>query len=166
MIKNKIKNIVLFFSILLLTSNTFAIPANSAVGTGSIEATGSVAATCTVTATRFEFGAISTAKTATSTVSPNCTDGTTFTITNSANTNNLYLNGIVTATDASIIAFPIVVTDGGEAFTQGNASTGKLTGTGTGSAITLTDALTSTSGTSTGKTTGSYAGTVVLNITY
>ena len=150
----------------MLTSNTFAIQAYSAVGTGSIEATGSVAATCSVTASRFEFGTISSAKTTTSTVSPNCTSGTNFTITNSANTNNLYLNGAVTETAANIIAFPIVVTSGGEEFTLGNASAGYLTGTGTGSAVNLTDALTATSGTSAGKTTGSYAGTVILTIAY
>jgi spore coat protein U-like protein len=169
MIKNKTKKTLLVFSMLLLGSsyNSFAVPAHALTASGSISASGSVAGTCSVTASALSFGVLTSGGiTRTSTVSPNCTLGTPYVITNSANTNNLYYNNTVSATAANIIAFPIVLTGGTEAFTLSNAGTGKLEGTGTGDVDNLTQTLSATTESSTGKTEGSYAGTVILTITY
>jgi spore coat protein U-like protein len=170
MIKNKTKKTLLVFSMLLLGSsyNAFTMPAGAVTGSGSISATGSVAGTCSVTASAMSFGALNDAGdiTKTSTVSPTCTSGTTWTVTNAGNTNNLYYNNEVSATAANIIAFPIVLTGGSVAFTLDGAASGKLTGTGTGSAQDASPTLTGTAGSSTGKTPGNYAGLVMLTITY
>jgi spore coat protein U-like protein len=170
MIKNKTKKTLLVFSMLLLGSsyNTFAVPpAHALTASGSISASGSVAGTCSVTASALSFGVLTSGGiTRTSTVSPNCTLGTTYVITNSANTNNLYYNNTVSATAANIIAFPIVLTGGTDAFTLSNASTGYLGGTGTGDVDALVQTLSATTESSAGKTEGSYAGTVILTITY
>ena len=169
MIKNKTKKTLLVFSMLLLGSsyNTFAVPAHSAISSGTIAANGSVAGTCSVTATDFAFGVLtSSGVSRTSTLTANCTSGTNYRITNASNTNNLYLNNAVTETTTSIIAFPITVTSGGEAFTLSNAAAGYVGGVGTGGADVLTGTLTAISADSTGKTQGSYAGTVILTVTY
>jgi spore coat protein U-like protein len=169
MIKNKTKKTLLVFSMLLLGSsyNTFAVPAHSAISSGTIAANGSVAGTCSVTATDFAFGVLTSGGVSkTSTLTATCTDGTNYKITNSSNTNNLYLNNAITETATSIIAFPITVTTGGEAFTLSNATLGYVGGIGTGGADVVSSTLTATSADSTGKTQGSYSGTVILTVTY
>ena len=104
--------------------------------------------------------------TAASTVTPTCTNGTTWTVTNAADTNNLYLGSNAGAGANGTIAFPITLTGGSVAFTLANADTGKLTGTGTGSSQNATPTLTGTAESSTDKTAGVYGGTVTLTITF
>jgi hypothetical protein len=162
---NKLKKLLLISSALFLSTanNTFATPA-----TGTISATGTVTGTCSVTATAMTFGTLNTAGdiTRTSTVSPTCTNGTVWTVTNSADVNKLYFNNTVSATAANYIEFPIVLTGGSVAFTLSNAAAGLLTGTGTGSAQVASPTLTGTAGSSTDKTAGIFTGSVTLNISY
>ena len=162
---NKLKKLLLISSALLLSTanNTFAVSPT----TGTITASGTVTGTCTVTASNMAFGTLGTVSTtAASTVTPNCTAGTSWTVTNAGNTNNLYLNSDSDAGAAGTIAFPITLTGGVVAFTQTNAGNGKLEGTGTGSSQNATPTLTGTAVSSTGKTAGVYGGTVTLTITY
>ena len=162
---NKLKKLLLISSALLLSTanNTFATPV-----TGTISATGTVTGTCSVTATAMTFGTLNTAGDITkiSTVSPTCTNGTVWTVTNSADVNKLYFNNTVSATAANYIEFPIVLTGGSVEFTLSNAAAGLLTGIGTGSAQVASPTLTGTAGSSTGKTAGIFTGSVTLNISY
>ena len=165
---NKLKKLLLISSTLLLctANNTFAV----APTTGTITASGTVTGTCTVSASNMAFGTLSTSdttNTATSTVTATCSNGTAWVVTNAGNVNSLYLGGSegVSGGDSGTILFPITLT-GGAAFTASNASTGRLEGTGNGSAQDATPTLTGTAGSSTGKTAGIYGGTVTLNITY
>jgi spore coat protein U-like protein len=165
---NKLKKLLLISSALLFSTanNTFAGTAS-----GTITASGTVTGTCSVTASNMAFNTLGTAgsTTATSTVTPTCTRGTAWTVTNSANTNKLYLGGSEGTSGGvnGTILFPIALTGaGGEAFTLTNAGTGKLEGTGTGSSQTASPTLTGTVASSTGKTAGSYGGSVTLTITY
>jgi spore coat protein U-like protein len=163
---NKLKKLLFISSALLLSTanNTFATPS------ATITASGTVTGTCTVTASNMAFSALGTAgtDTATSTVTPTCTNGTPWVVTNSADTNSLYLGGSVGTSGGATgtILFPIVLTGGSTEFTLTNAGTGRLTGTGNGSAQTATPTLTGTAGSSTGKTAGIYGGTVTLTIAY
>jgi len=164
---NKLKKLLLISSALLLSTanNTFATPP------ATITASGTVTGTCTVTASNMAFNTLGTAgsTTATSTVSPNCTAGTAWTVTNAGNTNSLYYGGSVGTSGGTTgtILFPITLTGaGGEAFTLSNATAGRLTGTGTGSSQDATPTLTGTAESSTGKTAGVYGGSVTLTITY
>jgi len=161
-IKN-LKNSLLICSALLLSSenNTFA-----ATASGSMSVTGNAVGTCTVTASTMAFGTLNfgSTKTATSTITPNCTSGITYTVTNAADTNTLITgdgSGI-----ANQVAFPITLTGGSTAFTLTNAATGKLTGTGTGEATDHGTTLTGTAVSASSKTIGNYTATVTLTITY
>jgi len=161
-IKN-LKNSLFIFSALLLSSanNTFA-----ATASGSMSVTGNAVGTCTVTASTMAFGTLNfgSTKTATSTITPNCTLGITYTVTNAADTNTLITgdgSGI-----ANQVAFPITLTGGSTAFTLTNAATGKLTGTGTGGAADHGTTLTGTAVSASSKTIGDYTATVTLTITY
>jgi spore coat protein U-like protein len=160
---NKLKKLLLISSALLLSTanNTFA-----AEQSGTITASGTIVGTCSVTAGAMTFGTLGSSTIATSTVTPNCTIGTGWTVTNAGNTNNLYLAGDSGAGDTGTIAFPITLTGGSVEFTASNAGNGKLIGTGTGSSQNATPTLTGTAGTSSGKTAGVYGGTVTLTITY
>jgi spore coat protein U-like protein len=164
MIRNKLKKLLVIGSALLLSSanNTFA-----ATASGTMSVTGAVAGTCSLAASTMAFGNLnrSGVTTATSTITPNCTNGISYTVTNAADTNTLLLDG--TGAEASgQIAFPITLTGGITAFTLTNAGTGKLTGTGTGSAEANATTLTGTAVDATSKTIGSYTATVTLTITY
>ena len=167
MLKNKIKKSLLVSSIVFFTStnNLFADTAS-----GTITASGTVTGTCTVAASNMVFGTLNQSGTtsATSTVTPTCSNGTVWTITNAADTNNLYLGGSSgTAGGAGgTILFPITLTSGSTEFTLSNAATGKLTGTGNGSGQAQTTALTGTAASASGKTAGIYGGTVTLTLTY
>ena len=164
---NKLKKLLLISSALLLSTanNTFA-----ATASGTIAASGVVTGTCTVIASAMTFTALGTAgtDTAVSTVTPTCSVGTTYAVTNAGDNNYLYRTGATSpqAGDADTIEFPIKLTGGIVAFTQTNANTGKLTGTGTGSSQNADPTLTGTAESSTGKTAGVYGGTVTLTITY
>jgi spore coat protein U-like protein len=167
MLKNKIKKSLLVSSIVFFTStnNLFADTAS-----GTITASGTVTGTCTVAASNMVFGTLNQSGTtsATSTVTPTCSNGTVWTITNAADTNNLYLGGSSGTSGGAdgTILFPIIVTSGSAAFTLAGASTGKLTGVGNGSAQAQTTALTGTAASASGKTAGIYGGTVTLTLTY
>ena len=163
---NKLKKLLLVSSALLLSTanNTFA--ASPTTASGSITASGTVTGTCSVSAGAMTFGTLGNSTIATSTVTPNCSIGTGWTVTNSGDTNNLYLAGDSGAGTAGTIAFPITLTGGSVEFTATNAANGKLIGTGTGSSQNATPTLTGTADSSTGKTAGVYGGTVTLTITY
>ena len=162
----KIKNLkssLLICSALLLssTNNTFA-----ATASGTIAASGTAVGTCAVTASTMAFGTLNfgTTKTATSTITPNCTLGINYTVTNAGNTNTLVTgDGSVAANQ---VTFPIILTGGSTAFTLTNAATGKLTGTGTGEATDHGTTLTGTAESASSKTIGDYTATVTLTITY
>jgi len=103
----------------------------------------------------------------TSSVTPTCTNGTSYTITNSgANEGYIYLGSNANLTGSSRIAIPITVTDGGAAFTLANAASGRLTGIGDGTAQLLSGVLTGTAESALGKVAGVYGGTITLTITY
>ena len=162
---NKLKKLLLISSALLLSTanNTFATPG------ATITASGTVVGTCTVTAGAMAFTTLSQSGTTviTSSVTPTCTNGTGWTITNSgANEGYIYLGSNAALTGTSRIAIPITVTDGGAAFTLANAALGKLTGTGDGSAQLLSGVLTGTAESALGKVAGVYGGTITLTITY
>jgi len=162
----KIKNLkssLLICSALLLssTNNTFA-----ATASGSMSVTGAVVGTCTLTASAMEFGTLNRAgvTTATSTVTPDCTAGVNYTVTNAAATNTLKLGG-TSVLETGQILFPITVTTGGALFALGSA--GSITGTGTGSASSLgLSTLTGTAASAETKLSGAYSATVTLTITY
>ena len=166
MIKNKLKNLLLAYSVLIFsfTNNVFAAPASN-----TITASGTVTATCSVTASNIAFGELSndgTTAAAATTFTPNCSNGTGWTITNAGNNNYLYLDSNASYTGTSRIEFPIVLTGTSTAFTLANAATGKLTGTGTGSANVHGSTVTGTAASGAGKVYGTYGGTVTLTITY
>ena len=165
MLKNKVKKSLLVSSIVFFTStnNLFADTAS-----GTITASGTVTGTCTVAASNMVFGTLNQSGTtsATSTVTPTCSNGTGWTITNAGNNNYLYLNNNAARIGTSRIEFPIVLTGTSTAFTLANAATGKLTGTGTGSANVHGSTVTGTAASGAGKVYGTYGGTVTLTITY
>jgi spore coat protein U-like protein len=162
---NKVKKLLLISSALLLSTanNTFA------AASGTITASGTVIGTCSVTAGAMAFSTLSQLGTTviTSSVTPTCTNGTAWTITNSgANEGYIYLGSNAALTGLSRIATPITVTDGGAAFTSANAANGKLIGIGNGSGQEQTNALTGTAESASGKVAGVYGGTITLTITY
>jgi spore coat protein U-like protein len=163
---NKLKKLLLISSALLLSTanNTFA-----ATNSGTITASGTVVGTCTVTAGAMTFSTLSQSGTTviTSSVTPTCTNGTAWTITNSgANEGYIYVGSNAALDGSSRIAIPITVSSGGAAFTLANAAAGKLTGTGNGSAQEQAGALTGTAESASGKAAGVYGGTITLTITY
>ncbi len=166
---NKLKKLLLISSALLLSTanNTFA------AASGTITASGTVVGTCTVTASNMAFGTLSQLGTtlAYSTVTPNCTNGTGWTVTNSgANEGYIYLGSDITLTGTSRLAAPITVNTGfaasGQDFTLANAVAGKLVGTGTGSDDAQTNALKGTAARANLNVAGVYGGTITLTITY
>jgi spore coat protein U-like protein len=104
--------------------------------------------------------------TATSGITPTCTNGTAWVVTNAGDTNYMYLGGDTELTSTSRIVMPITLTSGGAAFTAANASTGRLTGTGSGSGQLQAAAITGTAESASGKIAGAYSGTVTLTIAY
>ena len=169
----KLKNLkssLLICSALLLssTNNTFA-----ATASGTIAASGTAVGTCTVTASTMAFGTLNfgSTKTATSTITPSCTLGVNYTVTNAGNTNTLITNGGLVSADQ--ILFPITLTSNGSggsagaAFTLTNAAAGYISGVGTGGASsTGLSTLTGTAASAETKLSGAYSGTVTLTITY
>ena len=164
---NKLKKLLLISSALLLSTanNTFA-----GDSTATISASGTVTGTCTFTASAMAFTlSTSATSTATSDIVPTCTNGTTYTITNTADIQYLYRTGATSPVDGdeNTISFPITLTSGG-AFTLGNAGNinGKLIGTGNGSAQTRAGVLTGTAQSASGKVAGVYTGTANLTIAF
>ena len=166
---NKVKKLLLISSALLLSTanNTFA------AASGTITASGTVVGTCSVTAGAMAFSTLSQLGTTviTSSVTPTCTNGTAWTITNSgANEGYIYLGSNAALDGTSMLATPITVNTGfaasGQAFTLANAVAGKLVGTGTGSDDAQANALKGTAANANGNVAGVYGGTITLTITY
>jgi spore coat protein U-like protein len=167
---NKLKKLLLISSALLLSTanNTFA--GDSAA---TISASGTITGTCTFTASAMAFTlSTSTTTTATSNIVPTCTNGTAYTIKNTADSQYMSRSGASPTPvegDDNTVGFTIAVTATSQAFTATNGAgsyTGKLTGTGNGSAQTLSAALTGTAESGAGKVAGIYAGTASLTIVY
>jgi len=162
----KVKNLkssLLICSALLLssTNNTFADAAS-----GSISATAAVVGSCSFTASAMEFGTLNRTsggtKTATSTITPNCTSGLGYTITSGAATTTLLLDG-TSALAAGQILFPLTRTD--TTLTLASSANG-ITGIGTGSATEASTTITGTAASANTKLSGAYSASVTLTITY
>ena len=169
----KVKNLkssLLICSALLLssTNNTFA-----AAGSATMLASGTAVGTCSVTASAMAFGNLNygSAKTTTSIITPSCTLGINYTVTNAGGDPTLTTGNGVGA--ANQILFPITITSSGSggsagaAFTLLNAANGYISGIGTGSASSSgLSTLTGTAVDASSKTIGDYTATVTLTITY
>ena len=163
---NKLKKLLLISSTLLLSTanNTFAGESSA-----TISASGTVTGTCTFTASAMAFTiSTSATSTATSDIVPTCTNGTTYTITNTADIQYMYRTGATSPVDGdeNTISFPITLTSGSAAFTLANYAIGKLVGTGNGSAQTRSGVLTGTAQSASGKVAGTYTGSANLTITF
>ena len=136
--------------------------------TGSMIVSGSVASTCTVSAATLSFAAYTNSLiTATSVVSANCTNGTTYNISfndtpDVTSTYYLVRTGGSSANAADRLNV-IFTNTAGATMTNGAAT---ITGTGTGSDATAGTITGSMAATQTGKTAGSYTKTLTLNIVY
>jgi spore coat protein U-like protein len=136
--------------------------------TGSMIANGSVASSCTVSGATLAFAAYTGSLiTATSLITTNCTNGTTYAISfndtpDSTPAYYLVRTGGVSTT-ASDRLNVIFTNTAGATMTNGAAT---ITGTGTGSDATAGTITGSMAATQTGKTAGSYTKTMTLNIVY
>jgi len=136
--------------------------------TGSMIASGSVASTCTVSGATMAFAAYTgTEITATSIITANCTNGTTYNISfnDTPNTGSSYYlvrtgGDVANASDYLAVTFK---NTGGVAMTNAAAT---ISGTGTGSAATAGTITGTMAASQTGKTAGSYSKTMTLNIVY
>ena len=136
--------------------------------TGSMIASGSVSSTCTVSGATLAFAAYEGSLiTATSIVTANCTNGTTYAISfndtpDSTPAYYLVRSGGVstTASDRLNVTF---TNTAGATMTNGAAT---ISGTGTGSSATAGTITGSMAASQTGKTAGSYSKTMTLNIVY
>jgi spore coat protein U-like protein len=136
--------------------------------TGSMIASGSVASTCTVSGASMAFAAYTASEiTATSVITANCTNGTTYAISFNDTpdvTSKYYLvrsgGSSATASDRLEVSFK-----NGAGATMTNAAA-TITGTGTGSAATAGTITGTMAASQTGKTAGSYSKTMTLNIVY
>ncbi len=136
--------------------------------TGSMIASGSVASTCSVSGASMAFAAYTASEiTATSVITANCTNGTTYTISFNDTpdvTSKYYLvrsgGSSATASDRLEVSFK-----NGAGATMTNAAA-TITGTGTGSAATAGTITGTMAASQTGKTAGSYSKTMTLNIVY
>ena len=142
--------------------------AQTTTTTGSMIASGSVASTCTVSGATLSFAAYTgTEITATSIITANCTNGTTYNISfndtpNSGSSYYLVRTGgdVANASDYLAVTFK---NTGGVAMTNAAAT---ITGTGTGSAATAGTITGTMTALQTGKTAGSFSKTMTLNIVY
>ena len=136
--------------------------------TGSMIASGSVASTCTVSGASMAFAAYTASEiTATSVITANCTNGTTYAISFNDTpdvSSKYYLvrsgGSSATASDRLEVSFK-----NGAGATMTNAAA-TITGTGTGSAATAGTITGTMAASQTGKTAGSYSKTMTLNIVY
>jgi len=136
--------------------------------TGSMIASGSVASTCTVSGASMAFAAYTASEiTATSVITANCTNGTTYAISFNDTpdvTSKYYLvrsgGSSATASDRLEVSFK-----NGAGATMTNAAA-TITGTGTGSSATAGTITGTMAASQTGKTAGSYSKTMTLNIVY
>jgi len=136
--------------------------------TGSMIASGSVASTCTVSGATMAFAAYTASEiTATSVITANCTNGTTYAISFNDTpdvSSKYYLvrsgGSSATASDRLEVSFK-----NGAGATMTNAAA-TITGTGTGSSATAGTITGTMAASQTGKTAGSYSKTMTLNIVY
>ena len=136
--------------------------------TGSMIASGSVASVCTVSAATLSFAAYTGSLiTATSIVSANCTNGTTYNISfndtpDSTPAYYLVRTGGLSSNAADRLNV-IFTNTAGATMTNGAAT---ISGTGTGSSATAGTITGSMAATQTGKTAGDFTKTMTLNIVY
>ena len=136
--------------------------------TGSMIASGSVASTCSVSGASMAFAAYTGSEiTATSVITANCTNGTTYAISFNDTpdvSSKYYLvrsgGSSATASDRLEVSFK---NGAGATMTNGAAT---ITGTGTGSSATAGTITGTMAASQTGKTAGSYSKTMTLNIVY
>ena len=152
---------------MLFTQNP-ALPQTTT--TGSLVVSTSVASTCTVSAAAMTFAAYTgTLITATSVVTANCTNGTTYNISfndspapEASPAYYLVRSGGTSATESDRINVTFTNT-GGTTMTNAAAT---ITGTGTGSSAAAGTITGSIAASQTGKTAGSYSKTMTLNIVF
>ncbi len=136
--------------------------------TGSMIVSGSIASTCTVSGATMAFAAYAASEiTATSVITANCTNGTTYAISFNDTpdvSSKYYLvrsgGSSATASDRLEVSFK-----NGAGATMTNAAA-TITGTGTGSSATAGTITGTMAASQTGKTAGSYSKTMTLNIVY
>jgi spore coat protein U-like protein len=131
-----------------------------------MSATAAVVGSCSFTASAMEFGTLNRANagttTATSTITPNCTSGLSYTVTSAASATTLLLDG-TSALETGQIAFPLKRTDNNATLVSGaNGITGIGTGSATANAVTITG----TAASAETKLSGAYSASVTLTITY
>ena len=134
--------------------------------TGQMVASSSVAASCTISAGTMTFAAYTgTTISATSVITSNCTNGTSYTISfNDAATGGIYyLTNSTTGLTDSGNRLEAGFTNGTTAMTAGAAT---ITGTGTGSSATPGTITGSIASGQTGKTAGTYSKSMTLNLVY
>jgi len=135
--------------------------------TGSMIASGSVASTCTVSGATMSFAAYTGSQiTASSGITANCTNGTTYTISFNDTPDSTPAYYLVRSTGSSANAsdrLEVTFTNGVSTMTNGAAT---ITGTGTGSSATAGTITGTMAASQTGKTAGSYSKTMTLNIVY
>ena len=136
--------------------------------TGSMIASGSVASTCTVSGATMAFAAYeANTITATSVITANCTNGTTYAISFNDTPDNAPKYYLVRSGGSSSNAsdrLEVSFTNGAGATMTNGAAT--ITGSGTGSSATAGTITGTMASGQTGKTAGSYSKTMTLNIVY
>jgi spore coat protein U-like protein len=140
----------------------------TATTSGSMIASGSVSSTCTVSGATMSFAAYQSSEiTATSVITANCTNGTTYAISlnDTPDTGSVYYlvrsgGSSSTASDRLEVSFK---NGAGSTMTNAGAT---IAGTGTGSAATAGTITGTMAASQSGKTAGSYSKTLTLNIVY
>ena len=150
-------------ALIISTNNSKALSTT----TGSMVTSASIASTCTVSAATMAFGAYDgNLATATSVVTANCTNGTTY---------NISFNDTPDATPAYYLVrsggasttladrLNVTFTNGVSTMTNAAAT---ISGTGTGSSATAGTITGTIAASQTGKTAGTFSKTMTLNIVY
>ena len=150
----------------LIISSDFGLAQTTT--TGSMIASGSVASTCTVSGSTMAFAAYSNTQiTATSVITANCTNGTTYTISFNDTPDSVTKYYLVRSGGSSATAsdrLEVTFTNAAGATMTNGAAT--ITGTGTGSSAAAGTITGTMAASQTGKTAGSYSKTMTLNIVY
>ena len=150
----------------LIISSDFGLAQTTT--TGSMIASGSVASTCTVSGSTMAFAAYSNTQiTATSVITANCTNGSTYTISFNDTPDSVTKYYLVRSGGSSATAsdrLEVTFTNAAGATMTNGAAT--ITGTGTGSSAAAGTITGTMAASQTGKTAGSYSKTMTLNIVY
>ena len=144
------------------------IPAQaSTTTTGTMAVSTTVSATCTVSAGNMTFAAYTGSLiTATSAISVNCTNGTTYTVSFNDTPDSTPAYYLVRSGGSSATAsdrIEVTFTNGSSTMTSAAAT---ITGTGTGSSAAAGTITGTLAGSQTGKTAGSFSKTMTLNLAY